>query len=257
MVIPDVVPGNLYAISVRSLGTVGGKSFPTQPVYAERELQERGSEPRDDRPSEEKGVKGEATAAGLGLTWDEPKEYTPSGYQLYLKLSNGAVKRLTRESKSTNHLWLDDVSGFEGGEFIVTAVHPSDGSEKRVGSFVWRPTKTESKVLGEGPAMRLKATPQENGKMFVDWDREPDAVGYTLLYSVGGDGVYQLFGTLPKNRLWVLLNLVRKDKEYRFLVVAVDGEGRWLGRSAEAKGRDISELLSAPPPGEPTPTLTP
>jgi hypothetical protein len=255
MVISDVVPGNLYAISLRTLGTGGGKSFPTQPIYVEREEQQRSSPQWDGRPSEEKGIHGVLTVAGLELQWEEPKEYAPSGYQLFVKTPSGTVKRLTREPKQERRFWLADVSGLEGGEFIVTAVHPNDGSEKRIGSFIWRPKKEELKAVAAAPRMRLKATPQGNGKTFIDWDADPDAVGYTLLYSASGDGVFQLFGDLPKNRTWVILQLLRKDADYQFLVVSRDREGHWLGGSAKAKGMDLSRLMSAPPEEETAPAL--
>jgi hypothetical protein len=93
--------------------------------------------------------------------------------------------------------------------------------------------------------------------MFIDWDVDPNAVGYTLLYSAGGDGVYQLFGDLPKNRPWVLLNLLRKSADYEFLVVSRDSEGHWLGRSSEAKGKDLSQLMSVPPTGDEASPLQP
>ena len=193
----------------------------------------------------------------MELQWQEPKEYAPSGYHLFVKTPNGTVKRLTREPKQTRRFWLADVSGLEGGEFIVTAVHPNDGSEKRIGSFIWRPTREELKTVAGAPRMRLKATPQGNGKVFIDWDADPDAVGYTLLYSASGDGVYQLFGDLPKNRQWVLLQLLRKNADYQFLVVSRDSVGHWLGGSSEAKGKDLSRLMSAPPAEETAPALQP
>ncbi len=232
-ILEDVPSGTLVAISMRSVAPGGNKSFPTQAVYAER-MVEAGREAQvETRPSEEKGVFGALGKAGLELRWEPPRGSESTGYHLYLRTESGKVTRLSREAKTVPRLFLPDVSGLEGGEIFVTALHPTDGSERRVGSFVWRPTPEESRVFRDAPRGRLNATLQGNGKMYLDWDPDAEAVGYTLLYGTGGDGIYQIFGDLPKNQPYVVLNLLRAETVYRFMVVSRDATGRWIKVSTE------------------------
>jgi hypothetical protein len=243
--IPDLKPGALYSITLRSVAQGGKKSYQTRSIYAEGSRARAESAEEAAGPSVSRGVEGAVDAAGLRLSWKDSAE-KDTHYHLYVKSPSGSIRRLTDEPVPTTLVWMVETDRLSGCEFIVTSVNPKASTESTVGSFRWHPTNDEKAALKPENRMRLKSTPQGNGKIFIDWDKDPDAVGYTLLYSVGAEGVYRRYGELPKNNAWAIVIPKRQNVDYRFAVVSHDTGGNWLKGSREIDRRD-GDLASNPP----------
>ena len=244
--LPDTESGTIYSISLKSVAPGGGKSFPTTPIYVERVIHRVKLSYREGTPSVSNGVNGILDPVGLKLTWTPPADIPAAGYHLYLKKPSGEVRRLTSETRRDTTLWLPETQGMEGCEFQVAVVNTVDGTEKIIGNYQWYPSRLDLRDLSRPHEIRLKATAQGNGKTFLDWDHDPGAASYSLLYSIGQDGVFQLFGDFKRNKSWALLSLTRPEKEYHFIVVSRDEAGKWIQRS-RVDSNDNTDLRSAPP----------
>jgi hypothetical protein len=69
----------------------------------------------------------------------------------------------------------------------------------------------------------------------VDWDSDPDAVGYTLLFSRESDSVYEFYQDINKTDTNLLMRIAGDRNHYYFIIVPRDSSGHWLKRSNEAE----------------------
>ena len=226
-------PGTLYKISVRTIGPGGTRSFPSNDAYATSFTeQEMAREVMEKDASLSKGIAGKVDVVGLQLSWAKPGGEV-KGYNIYRKSPNGQVVKVTGELKNENRVWLTDVSGLQGWEWIVTAVG-GNGKERTLGSYVWFPGKAELDSILQKPVLRLTASPQKDRVLYLDWDKEPEAAGYALLFSRSDDNVFELFKDLNQTKPNLLLKIGGAHQRYHFIVVPKDATGKWFKKSKEA-----------------------
>jgi hypothetical protein len=227
-------PGTLYKVVVRTIGPGGARSFPSNDDYiltpSEQEIA-REVMTRDSSTSNV--VTGKVDVVGLQLSWPKPAGFAPAGYNLYRKSPGGRVEKVTAEPKHENRVWLTDVSGLQGWQWIVTAFKEG-GGEKVIGTYTWYPGPAEMDSILEKPTLRLNASPQPNRELYLDWDKDPQAAGYILLFARNDDNVYELYRELNKAKPDVLLQIGGTHKRYHFIVVPRDARGKWLKKSKEA-----------------------
>jgi hypothetical protein len=245
------VPDTLYRISVRSIGYGGVRSFPSKETYvltgeqgAAQNREPVGETPRGN-PTVSKGLEVKVDSIGLHLSWNPPPGNAYQGYNLYRKSPSGTVEKVTGEPKQSATLWVMDTSGLRGWTWIVTGVL-GEGREKALGTCLWYPTPYELETLAESPTLRLNASPQVNRRVFLDWDGDRQAAGYSLLFSRVDDGVYELYKDTGKSGTTLMLDVLGKRKVYYFVIAPRDSSGRWLKRTKETR----VELFTSTPPGE-------
>lgn len=237
----DYSPDTLYRISVRSLGTGGSQSFPSDEVLTRTtskdivlKAQYQAQVGNKAKESVSKGLYGKVDSVGLQLSWASSDESGVIGYNIYRQSPAGQVEKVSQEPKKTNKVWLTGTSEYWGWEWIVTAVHKG-GREKNLGSYLWYPTPNEIEGLSVTSPRHLRASPQPNRQVFLAWDGDPDAVGYTLLYSFGADGVYEIYKEMKKEETTALLDIPGGQDVYYFIVVPKKSNGEWSVSSQEAK----------------------
>ncbi len=233
----DFEPDTLYKVSVRAVGNGGVRSFPSKESYIMPEGPEYHSESLavEGKPSISRGVNGKVDAAGLQLYWDIPADGAPGGYNLYRKSPSGIAQKVTLEPKRENRVWMTDASGLQGWEWIVTVLAPDGKTEKTIGTYLWYPTSKEVDSLVEKPTMNLHASPQKDRKVYLDWDDDPDAAGYVMLFSRQPDGIFEVYGDMKSTEKDALLQIAGKHTDYYFIVVPKDAQGVWLKKSKGAK----------------------
>lgn len=226
-------PGTLYKVSVRTIGPGGTRSFPSNEAYATAlNEQQMAREILEKDTSVSKGITGKVDVVGLQLSWTKPGGEV-AGYNIYRKSPGGQVVKAAGELKHENRVWLTDVSGLQGWEWIVTAVG-TDGKERTLGSYLWFPGKEETDSILKKPVLRLHASPQKGRILFLDWDKDPQASGYALLYSRSDDNVFELYRDLNQAKTNVLLQIGGTHQHYHFIVAPRNAYGKWLQKSKEA-----------------------
>ncbi len=230
----------LYKISVRAIGIGGGRSFPSKPDYLVTESVDESVQNIYNTKSNvtdmsvPHGVTGKVDTVGLQLSWPETDDPDTVGYNLYRKSPNGRVEKATLEPKHSNKVWVTDTSGLQGWEWLATSVN-RDGKEKVLGTYLWYPSTRQLDALFEKPSLKLNVSPQTDRKVYVDWDSDPDAVGYTLLFSRESDGVYEFYQDINKTDTNLLMRIAGDRNHYYFIIVPRDSSGHWLKRSNEAE----------------------
>jgi len=136
---------------------------------------------------------------------------------------------------------LTDVQGMEGCSWVVTALDPTTGLEKKIGSYLWRPAEVMTDPRLEGAAPRLRVSPQADRRFYLDWDRVPGAESYAILYSRQEDHVYELLEERRDHGLDALLGIRGNREKYYFVIVQRGAGGKWMGCTNEVQ----SELLPA------------
>jgi hypothetical protein len=227
-------PDTLYKISVRALGTGGMKSFPSKETYFVSPPEEQMEKQIASNTSISHGIEGKLDSFALRLSWEVPAGFSGQGFNIYRKSPSGQVEKVTQEPKHSNRVWMTDVTGLQGWEWIVTAVSKDAAKEKMVGTYLWYPTPGEMDTLIEKPVMRLNASPQADRSLYLDWDGNPEATGYALFYSRQSDNIFELFKEMDKPVPNALLQISEGHNRYYFIIVPKDNEGRWLKRSKEA-----------------------
>ena len=241
-------PGVLYKISVKTIGPGGNRSFPSNEAYtAAPNEQQMARLTGDKEASTGQGVTGKVDGVGLQLSWPKT-DGAVGGYNVYRKSPGGEVVKLTQDPKQASQVWLTDVSGLQGWEWIVTAVGEK-GKERTLGSFHWYPGSAETDRILEKPVQRLTASPQKDRVLYLDWDSVPQASGYVILFSHSNDDIYEVFRDLNQTKPSLLLQIGGKHEVYHFLVVPKDAKGHWLKRSKEA----VADLWNLAPPNSPHP----
>jgi hypothetical protein len=244
-------PDTLYRISVRSIGTGGGRSFPSQEVLVRTPskeaalkmlYQEQGGKAAKESVS--KGLFGRIDPVGLQLSWVSSREGGVIGYNLYRQSPSGQVEKVSQAPKQANKVWVTGASGFWGWEWIVTAVH-KDGRENTLGSYLWYPTPRELEGLSKTSPRHLRAVPQPKRQVFLVWDGDPDAAGYILLYSLKADGVYEAYKEIKKTDTNALLEIPGSQDVYYFMVVPVKPNGEWSLSTQEAKVQLYQDVPAA------------
>jgi len=187
--------------------------------------------PASMRPGQ-KGVYAMVDVVGLKVWWDAYPGAI-SGYHLYRKSAGGEIQKMSDRPKPGGPVWFTEPLGWEGSEWIVTAVSPVDGTEKPVGSFTWAPTAEEMKQLQVKPVQRLKASAQKQRKVFLDWENDPRAAGARLLYARKADHIFTLWGKLEGKLPVSFLEVLGADEEFYFLVVNESQDGIWYSRTQE------------------------
>ena len=239
----DFKPGTLYKVSVRTIGESGARSYPSREVYTvtlgpEAPVETVRKQPIEKTPvldkSVSRGVDGLVDAVGLRLSWEEPAGFPSDGYNIYRRSPGGSVQKVTQEPKHNTRVWLTDVTGLQGWEWIVTAVGRDGQTEKMVGSYLWFPSQGEIDSLVRKPTRRLTASPQLKRRLYLDWDADSEASGYDLLVSRQPDNVYELFKELDNPNPEALLQIGGDHKNYYFIVAPVDAAGKLLDRSITA-----------------------
>lgn len=218
----NYLPDTLYRITAYSIGNGGGHSYPSPPAYVLTQSAP-GSPAAVTGVSRARGLEGGVDAVGLRLSWAVPAEGA-EGYLLYRRSPEGRVERVTQEPKRGNALWIVDPSGYEGWEWIVTALGPGGQTEKRVGSYLWYPTPADTEKLGRPPALRLFASPEPGHRVFLDWNPRFKNNGYSLFVSRKADGVYEYFKDVSLNQATLLIKGSQKGEKLYFLIAA-RGEG--------------------------------
>lgn len=186
------------------------------------------------RVSVAKGLEGKVDSIGLRLSWNPPVGNSFVGYNLYRESPSGLVEKVTQEPKHDTTVWVTDTSGLWGWTWIVTGVLDG-GKEKTLGSCLWYPSQNEMESLAEPPSLRLNASPQNHRRVFLDWDGDRDAAGYSLLVSRAEDGVYELYKNTGKTGTTLMLDILGDRNTYYFVVAPRDAAGRWLKRTKETK----------------------
>lgn len=236
----NTLPKTLYRVTVRSIGSGDARSFPSDEVVIEtlsekaarKELyQEAGI--NDNQGSVAKGVNGKVDGVGLQLSWPAPDEKETLGYDLYRKSPSGQVEKVTLAPKHANRIWVAGVNGLWGWEWIVTEVH-KDGKEKTLGSYLWYPTNQEVQKLSWSSPRILRAIPQPKRQVFLAWDGDPDATGYTLLYSPNPDKVYEVYKEFKTPDTTTLLTIPEGIDTYYLMMVPQRPNGTWTQASREA-----------------------
>jgi hypothetical protein len=240
----DLKLDTLYSITMRSVAQGGRKSYPTKTFYAEGRMLSR--EKSAAGPSVSQGVEGSVDPAGLKLSWQGDPSSPGAVYNVYQKSSSGSIRKLTGQPGPSTVVWLVEADRMEGGIFVVSAVNPKDGSEKAVGSYTWNPTAAEKAVLDPSNRLKLKASPQPGGRIFLDWEADPQATGYTLLCTAYADGVYHRLGDMSSAKTWTTLMPKLKDRSFRFRVVSHDAAGKWLRGSREITPKNSDTGSSSP-----------
>ncbi len=245
----DYAPNTLYRVSVRSIGMGGGRSFPSQEVsirtgskeaVLEKQYQaQTGNKPK---VSVAHGLNGNVDSIGLRLTWESSREVGVIGYNIYRQSPSGQLVKVTLAPKKENKVWVTGAADYEGWEWSVTAVH-KDGKEKTLGTFLWYPTPDEINKLLSASPRTLRASAQPDRQVFLVWDPDPDAVEYTLLYSLEADGVYEVYKELKSTDANALLDITGSHDTYYFIVVPKKSNGDW---SVSTQAAEVKLYEEAP-----------
>jgi hypothetical protein len=238
---PHAIPSTLYRVMVKSIGEGGGRSFPSKEVLLftlsqEAMMKKLYQEQGEAGPKESvaKGLYGKVDPVGLQLSWTAPKEKGVIGYNLYRQSPSGQMEKVSRSPKQSTKVWATGVSGLWGWQWMVTAVYRGD-RERTVGTYLWYPDPKEIEELSRVSPRHLRAVPQPKRQVFLVWDGDPDATGYTLLYSLEGDGIYETFKEIKKADTNLLLDIPGGGTTYYFIIVPRKPNGEWTLSTQEAK----------------------
>lgn len=233
--------GTTYHFSVRSIGSGGGRSYPSKEAVflptsqvdlVKKMYQEQGKAAV--KVSVPRGLFGTVGPVGLQLSWAPSKEKGIVGYSLYRKSSTGDMVKVSLVPKASTRVWVTHVSDLWGSEWIVTGVR-RDGTERTLGSYLWYPTPQEIDELSEVSSRHLKAVPQPKRQVFLVWDGDPETESYTLLYSLAPDGVYEVFKEIKKTDTNLLMDMPGNKPAYYFIMVPRKANGGWSFATQEAK----------------------
>ncbi len=133
---------------------------------------------------------GRRGAARLSLGYAQPGS---EGYELYRQSPSGQIIKVTLAPRMSNRVWVTDTSGLAGWKWYVTSLSRGSASEKTLGFFLWYPTARETDILAQSAQTRLHAEAQQGHKMFLDWNLDGGAGGYTLFYGSAPDGVMEFY----------------------------------------------------------------
>jgi hypothetical protein len=239
--VKNFAPDTLYRITVRSIGFGGALSFPSkeisiltlsQEAVEKKILQEQKNNGKNESVSRE--LYGKVDSVGLQLSWAPARDKNIVGYNLYRKSPTGPIEKVSLSRKLSNEIWVSGVSGLWNYEWIVTVVQ-KDGREKTWGNYLWRPSAQEINELSTAAPRHLKAIPQPKRQVFLVWDEDPEAVGYTLLYSLSPDGVYEVYKEIKGVETNVLLNMPGGRDTYYFIVVSQRSDDEDSLATQEAK----------------------
>ncbi len=244
----DWDPKTLYKITVRSVGEGGAHSYPSKETYF---LSKESANPspaeavesdrRGNQVSVAIGLQGQVDGIGLRLTWNALNGSDMTGYSLYRQSPSGQVEKVSQALKKRTTLWVMDASGLYGWTWLVTGVY-RDGRERVLGAYLWYPSEEESDRLAGKNQLRLYASPQPHRRVYLDWDKDPEAAGYSLLVSRAGDGVYELYQELGRAHASGLFTVGGKQNPYYFVVGSKKGEGQWANHTNEAKAELFNEM---------------
>ncbi len=223
-------PGTIYKISVL---TVNGnsRSFPSKEVYAMGPEVVQEAAVGETHVSVANWVTGEVDAVGLRLSW--AAQPGSEGYELYRQSPSGKSSRSPFRPRMSRQFWVTDTSGLAGWKWYVTSLSRGSASEKTVGFFLWCPTAKETDILAQSAQTRLHAEAQEGHKMFLDWDLDDGANGYTLFYGEAPDGVMEFYKDYPAGTNTALLNIPNRRNKVFFLVAPKSSDGEWTRKSNE------------------------
>jgi hypothetical protein len=237
----NIAPDTLYHVSVKSLGGTGAQSFAVKETQiltlSQAALAKKFYQQQNDTEAVEtaaKGLYGKVESLGLRLSWAASSDRKVVGYNLYRQSPNRPIEKVTQTPKQTNRVWVAGVSGDWGSKWTVTEVR-KDGREKTLGTYLWHPTPEEINKLSMVSNRHLKAIPQPDRQVFLVWDGDPDATGYTLYYSHNPDGVYELYQEIKKVDTNLLLNIPAGIDTYYFIVVPQKTNDQWSLPTQEAK----------------------
>ncbi len=221
--------GILYQASVVAVGKGGVRSMPSNKAFLKTSPE--AGQAQTPTPEAQAGgaVRGQVYKVGLQISW-EAAGFPVKGYRLYRKSPSGQTAQVTVNPKKSEPLWLVEALPWVGFEFTVTAVK-EDETEQKVGSFVFSPGPTEIEMLKARPSVELRVTPEQEGRVVLEWDHA-GAAGSLLLMADPVDRVFEtaakLNAGLPKNHLKGL-----KAGPHCFMVVNESGDGVWSARSPE------------------------
>ena len=236
-------PDTLYKVSVRSIGYGGERSFPSKAAYVRGGGQEApaGYRTGENLPSLALGLTGMVDGIGLRLSWDTPRGLAFSGYNIYRQSPSGRVEKVNQELKHHTTLWVTDTSGSEGWTWYVTGVS-GDERETTLGAYRWAPSSDEMEALSVPATLRMSASPQPHRKVYLDWDKDPNATGYTLFVSGAGDGVFERFKDVEGPHPNLLMSIGGERTAYIFMVGTRNASGQWLRRTQEVKTEIFSDI---------------
>ena len=181
--------------------------------------------------SRAQGVNGVVDVVGLQLYWTPPTDIPVIGYNLYRISPSGQVRRITLIAKKSTRVWVTDVSGLQGWQWVVTDVGTDGKDKKVVGTYFWYPTPEDMALLKKSPAIRLQATPRVGHKVTLAWDADPYAAKYSLLCDSQPDGIYEYFGDVKAGGnakvVTSTLAIMSKQNRYYFIVIPKDINGAW------------------------------
>jgi hypothetical protein len=225
----EAVPGVAYKVMVSSIGEGGTRSASSREAYFAG-----GTGPISTPVLAV--VTGQLDGLGLRLSWPVPEGNPVAGYNIYRKNPSGEIQKVTTVPKRSNQVWVTDVAGMSGWEWTVTALEAEGTKEKNVGSYVWRSTVEEEANLAKAPSLALAAAVKEDHQVQLNWDAQPQSSGYSVFYSMGGDGVYELLSEVKdKTRSNILLKLVKHDQAYKFVVAPQGENGALISRTKDAE----------------------
>lgn len=239
VVLKHLKEGVLYKAEVVAVGKGGGKSMPSNTAFLKTssEITPEGAPVTASSKETEKPqttitttIQGQVDEVGLKLTWEPIAGFSTKGYYLYRKSIDGKLEKLTGTPKKGIVLWIDDILGLEGAEWIVTSVNAEDETEKTVGSFVWKPGPKDVDILKIKPQVKVSAIPQKEGKVLMEWEHS-HAAGSLLFVSRSQEHVFSLVGKLNTQMSKNLLKGFEKGQEYQFIIVNLDANGAWLSHS--------------------------
>jgi hypothetical protein len=218
----------LFSVQVRATDQSGRWSQPSRTVYVISGGAEGMDLPMD-------GVSAEANPAGLNLSWEIPKDYGVSGYNLYCLTPSGKVDKLNLAPKKNNRILLGREWVRNGVRYIVTGLGSDGRVEKIVGSCFWDPSEGELQALSQGRAIKLQASLARDQQIFLAWNSFTGVKAYSLFYSSQPDGIYEFYGNLTDPKPSALLQMVTEEKEIHFLLTARSWDGKWVACSNDSK----------------------
>jgi hypothetical protein len=236
-------PYTLYKVSVLSIGYGAARSFPSKAAYVSAGDQEAssGNSSGETMPSLALGLTGKVDGIGLRLNWNTPAGLVFSGYNLYRQSPSGQVEKVTQELKHHTTLWVMDTSGLEGWTWYVTGVSDNE-RETTLGAYRWFPSPDEIEALSNPATLRMNASPQPHRRVYLDWDRDRSASGYTLFMNRAGDGVYERFKDVEGLKTNLLLSIGGGRSAYYFMVGTRNASGQWLNHTKEVRAEIFKDM---------------
>ncbi len=237
-------PYTLYKVSVRAIGYGGTPSFPSKAAYVRTADQETTDNVSGGAASSlALGLAGKVDGIGLRLNWNTPSSCVFVGYNLYRQSPSGRVEKVTQELKHHTTLWVMDTSGVEGWTWYVTGVSANE-RETTLGAYCWFPSPQETEALSAPATLRINASPQPHRRVYLDWDPDRSAAGYSLFISWAGDGVYERFKDVEGLRPELLMSIGGQRSTCFFMVGTRDASGGWLKHTKEVKAELFNSIPS-------------